>query len=42
MPTVRRFTLKNTQVFDEFPTWKNVMCLPFEARDRLLQTRKSA
>jgi N-acyl-D-aspartate/D-glutamate deacylase len=36
MPTVRRFTLKNTQVFDEFPTWKNVMCLPVEARKQAL------
>jgi N-acyl-D-amino-acid deacylase len=36
MPTVRRFTLKNTQVFDEFPTWKNVMCLPIDARRQAL------
>lgn len=36
MPTVRRFTLKNTQVFDEFPTWKNVMCLPVEPRKQAL------
>ena len=35
-PTVRRFTLKNTQVFDEFPTWKNVMSLPLEARKQTL------
>jgi N-acyl-D-aspartate/D-glutamate deacylase len=36
MPTVRHFTLKNTQVFDEFPTWKNVMCLPLDARKQAL------
>ena len=36
MPTVRRFTLKNTQVFDEFPTWKRVMCLPLDARRQAL------
>lgn len=35
-PTVRHFTLKNTQVFDEFPTWKNVMALPLEARKQTL------
>ena len=42
MPTVRRFTLKNTQVFDEFPTWKNVLALPLEERKQTLadpQTR---
>lgn len=32
VPLVRRFTLKNTQVFDEFPTWKSLMFLPEEAR----------
>ncbi len=37
VPTVRRFTLKNTQVFDEFPTWKNVMSLPLEARKQALR-----
>ena len=36
MPTVRRFTLKNTQVFDEFPTWKNVLCMPIDARRQAL------
>lgn len=32
VPLVRHFTLRNTQVFDEFPTWKNLMFLPEEAR----------
>jgi N-acyl-D-aspartate/D-glutamate deacylase len=36
VPTVRRFTLKDSQVFDEFPTWKNVMSLPLEARRHAL------
>src|SRR5207237_9327426 len=29
---VRRFTLKNAQLFDEFPTWKSLMFLPHEQR----------
>lgn len=32
VPLVRHFSLKNTQVFDEFPTWKSLMFLPEEAR----------
>jgi N-acyl-D-aspartate/D-glutamate deacylase len=32
VPLVRHFTLKDCQVFDEFPTWKNLMFLPVEAR----------
>ena len=28
VPLVRHFQLKNCQVFDEFPTWKNLMFLP--------------
>ena len=36
VPTVRHFTLKNTQVFDEFPTWKSVMFLPLEMRKQNL------
>jgi len=32
VPLVRRFTLKDCQVFDEFPTWKALMFLPVEAR----------
>jgi N-acyl-D-aspartate/D-glutamate deacylase len=28
VPLVRLFSLKNAQVFDEFPTWKNLMFLP--------------
>jgi N-acyl-D-amino-acid deacylase len=28
VPLVRHFDLKNCQVFDEFPTWKNLMFLP--------------
>ena len=30
-----RFTLKNVQTFDEFPTWKNVMFLPVEIKKLL-------
>jgi N-acyl-D-aspartate/D-glutamate deacylase len=41
MPTVRHFTLKNTQVFDEFPSWKNVMCLPLEARKQALADQET-
>jgi N-acyl-D-amino-acid deacylase len=32
VPLVRHFELKNCQVFDEFPTWKNLMFLPVEVR----------
>ena len=32
VPLVRHFTLKDCQVFDEFPTWKNLMFLPVEIR----------
>ncbi len=43
VPLVRHFTLKNCQVFDEFPTWKALMFLPVEARREALKdpaTRK--
>ncbi|HUC98383.1 MAG TPA: amidohydrolase family protein [Candidatus Polarisedimenticolaceae bacterium] len=32
VPLVRHFELRNCQVFDEFPTWKNLMFLPLEVR----------
>ncbi len=32
MPLVRHFELKDCQIFDEFPTWKNLMFLPVEVR----------
>jgi N-acyl-D-aspartate/D-glutamate deacylase len=32
VPLVRHFTLKNCQVFDEFPTWKALMAMPVETR----------
>ncbi|HEY1374422.1 MAG TPA: amidohydrolase family protein [Candidatus Binatia bacterium] len=32
VPLIRRFTLKNCQVFDELPVWKALMFLPVEAR----------
>ena len=32
-----RFTLKNVQTFDEFPTWKNVMFLPVEVKKQALR-----
>ena len=28
IPLMRHFSLENTQVFDEFPTWKNLMFIP--------------
>src|SRR5579884_497456 len=31
-PFSNRWTLKNAQVFDELPTWKNLLFLPLEAR----------
>jgi N-acyl-D-amino-acid deacylase len=34
IPLMRHFNLQNTQVFDEFPTWKNLMFIP-EAERRL-------
>jgi N-acyl-D-aspartate/D-glutamate deacylase len=43
VPLVRHFSLKNCQVFDEFPTWKAIMFLPVEARREALkepETRK--
>ncbi len=32
VPLVRHFTLKDCQIFDEFPVWKNLMFLPVEVR----------
>jgi len=32
VPLVRHFTMKDCQIFDEFPTWKNLMFLPVEVR----------
>jgi N-acyl-D-amino-acid deacylase len=32
VPLVRHFKLKDCQIFDEFPTWKNLMFLPLEVR----------
>jgi N-acyl-D-amino-acid deacylase len=32
VPLVRHFSLKECQIFDEFPTWKNLMFLPVEVR----------
>ncbi|HKA32702.1 MAG TPA: amidohydrolase family protein, partial [Candidatus Binatia bacterium] len=32
VPLIRRFTLKNCQVFDELPVWKALMFLPVDAR----------
>ncbi len=43
VPLVRHFTLKDCQVFDEFPTWKNLMFLPVEVRKQAFadpETRK--
>jgi N-acyl-D-aspartate/D-glutamate deacylase len=36
VPLVRHFTLKDCQVFDEFPVWKNLMFLPVEVRRQAL------
>jgi N-acyl-D-aspartate/D-glutamate deacylase len=36
-PLLTQFTLKNAQVFDELPTWKNVMFLPEAARREALR-----
>jgi N-acyl-D-amino-acid deacylase len=43
VPLVRHFTLKDCQIFDEFPVWKNLMFLPVEVRKQALadaDTRK--
>lgn len=32
VPLMRHFTMKDAQIFDEFPVWKNIMFLPEEAR----------
>jgi N-acyl-D-amino-acid deacylase len=43
VPLVRHFELKNCQVFDEFPTWKNIMFLPEAVRKQAFadaETRK--
>ena len=32
VPLMRHFTMKDAQIFDEFPVWKNLMFLPEEAR----------
>jgi N-acyl-D-aspartate/D-glutamate deacylase len=34
VPLMRRYSLKNLQQFDEFPTWREVMFLPLEERRR--------
>ena len=36
VPLVRHFTLRDCQIFDEFPTWKNLMFLPVEVRKQAL------
>ena len=36
VPLMRRYTLKNAQQFDEFPTWRAVMFLPLAARRQAL------
>jgi len=43
VPLVRHFSLKECQVFDEFPTWKNLMFLPEAVRKQAFadsETRK--
>lgn len=43
VPLVRHFTLKDCQIFDEFPVWKNLMFLPVDVRRQALrdpETRK--
>jgi hypothetical protein len=32
VPLMRHFTMKDAQIFDEFPLWKNLMFLPEAAR----------
>ena len=39
VPLVRHFELKNCQVFDEFPTWKNLMFMPVEVRKQAFADR---
>ncbi len=41
VPLVRRFTLKNCQVFDEFPTWKTLMFLPEMVRKQAFAERET-
>src|ERR671922_440504 len=41
VPLVRHFTLKNCQVFDEFPTWKNLMFLPESVRKQAFAERET-
>ncbi|HWP58080.1 MAG TPA: amidohydrolase family protein [Candidatus Acidoferrales bacterium] len=41
VPLVRRFTMKNAQVFDEFPTWKALMFLPEAARKEAFRDRET-
>ena len=36
IPGIRHFTLKNAQVFDEFPEWKKVMFMPEGERKKAL------
>jgi N-acyl-D-amino-acid deacylase len=36
VPLMRHFTMKDVQIFDEFPVWKNVMFLPEAARKQAL------
>jgi N-acyl-D-amino-acid deacylase len=36
VPLMRRYSLKNAQQFDEFPTWRAVMFLPLPARRQAL------
>jgi N-acyl-D-amino-acid deacylase len=43
VPLVRHFTLKDCQIFDEFPVWKNLLFLPVEVRKQAFadpETRK--
>ena len=35
-PLFRQFSMKNAQIFDEFPTWKNLGFLPEEARKQAM------
>jgi N-acyl-D-aspartate/D-glutamate deacylase len=41
VPLVRHFTLKNCQVFDEFPIWKNLMFLPEIVRKQAFAERET-
>ncbi|MFI5268962.1 MAG: amidohydrolase family protein, partial [Chloroflexota bacterium] len=40
-PTLRVFNMKNTQRFDEFPTWKTLGFLPEQARKQAMQDESS-